>query len=481
LALAGIFGAAAALGGKLMMTFAFGAMGGMVLLFAPIELVLGFFLALTFLIVGPLTSIAHITQATWAPYMISFVLLVRVPMEWYHTSKVMFRHGGPKRERISPVMWAVWCYFAIIVISVFANLPKPMQVLVGGKLYVFMWGLFFLLIVSSITPQTVERIWRGLLLVAILQLPFVIYQRLVEVPRRVGLGRGITALDAIVGTFTGSDGGGANGTLAMFCVFSIVLAISLWRNKMLNARVTILVVVSCLASIALGEVKVIIVLFPLAFVVFNRREILDRPFFFLGVGAIVVAVLVGIFTLYRDESANASKSNQGGSTLDHVEKSFNYILDPDNIRANGEVGRFAALNLWYRDGRRTPQTVLVGYAPGASQNSTTGRGDVASRYTPLNINSTTAAGMLWDIGVLGLAAFLALLIVAFFEALRLSNLAHIPAFHRSTLEASAVMMALVGVMVPYDSDVLTESGFQVLFLIALFQIVYWHSHKNLHS
>ena len=473
LALAAMFGAAAALGGNLMLVLAFGAMGGLALLFAPIQLVLGFFLSLTFLVVGPLTSIAHVKQATWAPFMIAFVLLMRVPMEWQHASKQNATNPAGSGKEISPVMLAIGAYFGLILISFMSNLPSPLQALVGGKLYVFIWGLFFLLVVSSVSPRSLEAMWKGLLVVAALQLPFALYQRLFEVPRRY-YAKGVTALDAIVGTFQGSADGGANGALAMFCVFSMALALALWRNRVLGVGATFVVVLSSLISIALGEVKVILVLFPLAFIVMNRKQILRRPLHFLGTGAIVMAILGGVLSIYRD----ASITGQKRSLFEHIETSFGYIFDPNNIQVDGEVGRFAALNLWYRDGRRTPQTFLVGYGPGASQDSSTGRGVVAARYTPLAINSTTAAGMLWDIGVLGLAALYAVLVIAFFEALKLSNLGCIPPFHRAALEASAVVMGFVGVMVPYSRDLLTVSQHQVLFLLALFQVVYWHSRSN---
>ena len=473
LALAGMLGAAVALGGKLMTIFAFGAMGGLALLFAPIQLVLGFFIVLTFIVVGPLTSIAQIKQATWAPFMIALVLLVRVPMEWHQTSRQRAELPAGSRKDVSPVMWAIGAYFSLVLVSLLTNLPSPLQALVGGKLYVFIWGLFFLLVVSSITLESLERVWKGLLVIAVLQLPFALYQRLFEVPRRY-YAKGVTALDAIVGTFPGSADGGANGSLAMFCVFSMALALALWRNKVLGSGATFVVVTATLISIALGEVKVILVFFPLAFMVMNRKEIVRRPLHFLGTGAIVLALLGGVLSIYRD----ASITGQKGSVLEHIERSFGYILDPNNIQADGEVGRFAALNLWYRDGRRTPQTFLVGYGPGASQDSTVGRGVVAARYTPLGINSTSAAGMLWDIGVLGLAVLYTVLIIAFFEALKLSNLTRIPPFHRAALEASAVVMGLVGVMVPYSRDLLTVPQHQTLFLLALFQIVYWHSRSR---
>ena len=475
LVLAAALGAATALGGKLMMVFAFGAVGGLALLFAPVELVLGLFLALTFVVVGPIASIGKIGVAQWVPYMLALVLLIRVPMEWYHTSKEKYRDPSGRPDGVSPVMWAVGSYFMLIGISLLSNLPSPLQALVGAKLYLFIWGAFFLLVASSVPPRFLEEIWKALLILAVLQVPFVIYQRLVEVPLRLRLGAGVTALDAIVGTFPGGEGGGANGSLAMFCVFSIALSISLWRSRVLSTRRTLVVVLASLVSIALGEVKVIIVLFPLAFVILNRREVIRRPLHFLGAGLVVVIVLGGVLSMFQAES----EVTQRLSISQYVEKSFGYILDPNNVQANGEVGRFAALDLWYRDGRKTPQTVLLGYGPGASQNSTTGKGVVASRYAPLGINSTTAAGMLWDIGVLGLAAFLAVLVIAFFEALKLASLPQIPVFHRNALEASALIMALVGVMVPYNNDILITPQFQVLFLLALFQIVYWHSRSKL--
>lgn len=474
LVLAAALGAATALGGKLMLVFSFGAVGGLVLLFAPIELVLGFFLVVTFVVVGPIASIGKVGVAQWVPYMLALVLFVRVPMEWYQNSRMSYSGYTTSARVASPTMWAVYSYLVLVGVSLATNLPSPLPALVGAKLYLLIWGIFFLLFVSRLSPRSVEAMWKGLLFLALLQLPFAFYQRLVEVPKRLGLGYGINSLDAIVGTFPGGEGGGANGSLAMFCVFAMAFATSLWRNKVLCTTKSVVVILTSLASIALGEVKVIVVLFPLAFLILYRKDVIRRPLHFIGAGVLIVAILGGILTAYRD----ASKMGQGRSTLEHIQASFDYIFDPNNIKPNGNVGRFASLYLWYRDGRSNPQTFLVGYGPGASQNSSVGQGVVAARFAPLGINSTTAAGMLWDIGVVGLAAFLVILAVAFFEALKLAALPQIPAFHRSTLEASAVMMALAGVMVPYDSDLLSVPQFQVLFLLALFHVVYWRSQSS---
>ena len=59
-------------------------------------------------------------------------------------------------------MSAIGAYFRWLVVSA-DQLPTPLQALVGGKLYVFMWGLFFLLVVSPHNAGSLERVWRGCL------------------------------------------------------------------------------------------------------------------------------------------------------------------------------------------------------------------------------------------------------------------------------------------------------------------------------
>jgi hypothetical protein len=475
LALAIAFGALTALGSKIATIFAFGAAGGLVMMFIPLHLVLGLFVILTFLVVGPLTSLADLQQALWAPYMISTVLLIRVPMERLQTSIVQDLPLSGSRHP-SPLTWALIAYFTVMVVSLLVNHPPPLQGLIAAKLYVFAWGVFFLLVVSSISPESLKRLWRGFLLIAILQVPFALFQRLVEVPRR-NYAMGGTALDAVVGTFPGTPNGGASGAFAMFLVFSMVLSISLWRNRLLSGQATVVVILAAVASMCLGEVKVIIVFLPLAFMVLQRREMIERPLQFVGMGVAMLVLLGGIFSLYRD--AMEVRSGPQRTVTEHVEAAFNYVLDPNNVDfKTGAVGRGAALSLWYRDGRRTPQNFLVGYGPAASQDSSQNRGDVQARYYPLRTNTTTAAGMLWDLGVLGFASFSAVIVIAFFEALKLSNSAHIPAFHRSTLESSAALFAMVGVGLPYNNDMLITPPLQILFLIALAQVVYWHAREG---
>ena len=474
LALAAACGAAIALGGTVKLVLAFGITAGLILFFAPVQPLIGVFVVLVFLVVGPIASIGGFKQATWIPYLFALILLVRAPIERYYTSRAPHQLYSSTSARSSPLMWVLACYFGLLTISTVVNAPPPLQVLVGAKMYVFIWGVFFLLVVSSISPQFLERIWKGVLLIAVLQLPFALYQRLFVVPRRPDY-PSVTALDAIVGTLPGTETGGASGALVMLCVFAIALALCLRKEKVLSAFSSQIAIIAALVTIMLGEVKVVIVLLPVALIVLKRREIVRRPLHFLGMAAIVVALAIGIFALNKAENKTFSQ---------HFEASFGYVLDPNEVHAHGEVGRIAALDIWYRDPRRTPQSFLLGYGPAASQYSSIAAGDVASRYFPYWTNATTAAALLWDVGVLGLASFLAIVVAALYFATRLSGAAQVPLFHRGVLEACAVLFALVGVSIPYNTDLLLTPQFQVLFLLALLQVVYWQSREgsnNVHA
>jgi hypothetical protein len=475
-ALAAACGAAIALGGTVKLILAFGIGAGLVLLFTPVQFVLGLFFFTTLLVVGPLTSVADAQKATWVPYILGFVMMARAPMELYWTSRG--RNGDPAHQSLrgSLVTRAVAFYLAIVILSGLVNLIAPLQALFGAKFYVFIWGFFFLLLASSISPELLERTWRWILVVALLQFPFALYQRIFEVGRRARVDSSVNVLDAIVGTFPGTEGGGASGALVVFCVFSIAMALALRQEGTLSARFAVVIVVTSLFSIALGEVKAILVYIPLAFLVFRRRDVAKRPLWFMGTAVIVGLLVIGTFSLYQD----ASRAGQNRSTWEHVEASFGYVLDPTNMNPkNGGVGRMAALALWYQDGRRTPTTFLLGYGPSASHSgSAMIKGPVALRYAPYHVNSTTAATMLWDTGVLGLASLVIVLCIAFVQATRLSGARHVPAFHRGVLEACAVLFALIGVSLPYNSDALAVPQYQVLFLLALFQVVYWGSRQD---
>ena len=118
----------------------------------------------------------------------------------------------------------------------------------------------------------------GLLLIALLQLPFAAHQYLCLVPKRIGLGEGIVPADVVAGTFGATLlGGGANAVLAAFLVIVVGLLLALWKNGVLSAADGQLLSLLLLTPLLVNQAKVAVLYLPLMFVVIFYRDIVRRP------------------------------------------------------------------------------------------------------------------------------------------------------------------------------------------------------------
>ena len=112
------------------------------------------------------------------------------------------------------VSWMLW-FLLVAVVSAVVNWDGIGVAIIGFKGYFQMWALFLGMILIHWRRDIIKTIPQGMLLIAFLQLPFVLHQYLFLVPKRVGLGGGIVPVDVVSGTFGGSlYGGGANAVLA---------------------------------------------------------------------------------------------------------------------------------------------------------------------------------------------------------------------------------------------------------------------------
>ena len=130
----------------------------------------------------------------------------------------------------SPIAWAT--AFAVTgIASVLVNLSSLDVTLVGTKNYFQMWGLLLGVAFVRWNNSLAKGLLWGLVLIALLQLPFAAHQYLFLVPKRIGLGEGIVPVDVVAGTFGAQLlGGGANAVLAAFLVIVIGWLLALWKN-----------------------------------------------------------------------------------------------------------------------------------------------------------------------------------------------------------------------------------------------------------
>ncbi|OGA40948.1 MAG: hypothetical protein A3G24_10345 [Betaproteobacteria bacterium RIFCSPLOWO2_12_FULL_62_13] len=443
-----------------------------VLSFSPIPVVLWVMFLMSLLGVGLLQYFGRFNQALWLPAIFGGFLFFRAL-----TEAIRGGRGWGYRRPSLPLPGFIWSFLGLIlilVVSCIGNQIPVVQAIAGTKNYVLLWGLTIFLL--NVTPHehVFEKIWRSFLFVVLTQLPFTLYQHFFVASRRRAIGVHDAAWDSVLGTFGGDpEGGGASGALALVLVLGMTLVLALWRRRQLSSWSALIVLTSIIVTIGLAEIKVVIGLVPAAFVLLYRRELLRRPVFSLVSLIIIAAALSGVVILYDNIYWSSSPGNLGA--LEHLKRSFSNFFSPENmVLGTGEVGRIAGLSLWANDSRGSLIQVLFGYGVGASRLSAFAAGEVALRYFPYKIGSTSAATLLWDVGIVGAAFFVVTIFMAAARGARLSNHESIPLFHRCALEVSTVGLMLVLSMLPYNSDALylPATGFLIVFMVGF--VGYWH-------
>lgn len=438
-----------------------GGLLGLGFLFVQTATFLWCILFFTFVVSGQLMYFANIQQAVWIPFGLGLLLYAKFPSVYFKSLKT-------SGYTIAPLVIPVLFFLGVIVASVLTNTPNVTQVLRACKSYTFLWSIFFIIAYAGIKTEDLEKMFKFLIYIAYFQLPLVLYQFFVIAPQRSNLGgRFGVSWDAIVGGFGGDPmGGGASGTMAWFLVFVTVLCIAMHRFNALSRGTLFLVVIISLISIALAEVKIVVILLPLAlsalYIPYLKKNPLLIPF---GLG---MGLLIGVGVLFGYSYLHGAGSS--GFDLDQlINDAFWYSLDPNWINyETGEMGRVASIAHWWSEnGFKDPLHTLIGHGPGSSSSSAMfGAGEMARKYS-FDINRSTLSIFLWDIGLLGLFAFLIIILNGIIRAYRLS------VNPKTSTKLKAIYQAIFGgllmiiIMLPYGKDVSEVPALGVLLMLFL--------------
>lgn len=438
-----------------------GGLFGLGFLFVQTTVFLWCILFITFVVTGQLMYFANIQQAVWIPYGLALLLYAKFPSVYFKSLKT-------SGYTIAPLVIPVLFFLGVIIASVLTNTPNVTQVLRACKSYTFLWSIFFIIAYAGIKTEDLEKIFKSMIYIAYFQLPLVLYQFFVIAPQRSNLGgRFGVSWDAIVGGFGGDPmGGGASGTMAWFLVFVSVLCIAMHRFNALSRSSLFFVLLISLLCIALAEVKVVVILLPLAlsalYIPYLKKNPLLIPFG-LGMGLLIgVAVLFGYSYLHGNASS--------GFDLDQlINDAFWYSLDPKWINyETGEMGRVASIAHWWNENGLTDLLhTLIGHGPGSSSSSLMfGAGEMARKYS-FDINRSTLSIFLWDIGLIGTLAFISLILNGLVRAYRLSVNPKIKNNERAIYQAIFGGLVTIIVMVPYGKDVSEVPSLGILLMIFL--------------
>lgn len=465
-------GAVLALGATQLDLLLFGAIFGVAFLFVPVSITLDLLVFLTFIVVGLGSYFLSFDKGFWVPYMICLMLFLKLPIEALQAGQ---RHVRNK-PKTSPVVYVLLPFLAVFVMSSVINETPVISALVGAKNFVFIWSVLLLLALGRLEEKMLARIWLAVLWVAVLQLPFTIYQHFFVATSAVNSVRVGISWDAVVGTFGGKmDGGGSSGTLALFEVIAILFALLFMQSGVISRRVALLVTGAACLSILLAEVKVVFILAPVIMVGVLRGRLIRNPLTSLAMLLAGFVLLAGLFAAYQ-RMYWSQVDNKNSDTADAIDYMFR-VDTKDNLvnYGTGEVSRLAAPLIWWRDNRvRGADLLLFGYGPSASRVSETiGTGVAAARF-PFRLDSSTLTVLLWDLGLMGLFAFVAILVTGAVTALRVARRPGIPPLHLAILRAVPTVMVILLITLPYNRDAVDHSTTQLLICLLLGHVAYWH-------
>lgn len=462
-ALAVFFGLVAVTASTILVALAAGLLIGVLMLAMPVWSI---WLVLTsgLLIVGllPLWLDFLATKTVWMVSVLGFLLFLSATYKLLTT---------PGLARTTPAfIWAAVAFFVFVVINSVAQWYSAGEFLGGVKRYFQAWGVMFAM-AWLVADRNQFRRWKVFLLIAALtQLPFAIYELLVMVPKREMLVMslpGLVPIDVVAGTFGASlYTGGANAEMATFLIIVFTFLLAHSREKTLPRKYLILLTLPVLAPLFMGDTKVVLILMPLMFLVLYRRELIARPHY--GVFGLIVGGLLTFAAGYAYLALSRMNLD------DYVANTLSY-----NVYEKGYGGyalnRTTVLSFWAeQQGANDPVSFVFGNGLGSAQPaSTIVPGHVAQRYRGYGIGLTAASTLLWETGVLGFGLFISVLALAWRCASRLRRFSADPAI-RADASAIQAALAMFAFYLFYRATLLDTLTFQIVFATLLGYLAWLH-------
>jgi hypothetical protein len=378
---------------------------------------------------GVIVSLAGpgVTAVSWLISLLSLSLLPVALVRFFNA------HRQPA------FLWLSLVFFLYCLMVTAMQWQSVEQLVAGIKRYFQGYGVLLALATVPQMDQHVRRWRRWLLAMAFLQLPFAIYEFVVLVPQRGGLDAGGEATDVVAGTFGANlEGGSSNAEMSAFLLIVLIFLLAAWRSRLIGRRSMMWMSLLCVAPLALGETKIVVVLLPLMMVTIYRKEMTLNPQkLILAVGACAsLTLLLGylyVTVMDRNTAAEALQSIT------------DYNLGQVGYGGN-LLNRMTALTFWWdRHDLAAPLQFWLGHGIGSAfwgDNSPL-PGHIAVMYPNYGIGLTTASTLLWDTGVVGLLLHIAIFGAAWVAASRLYRAAGAAWIRQDALAIQAAIACFV--------------------------------------
>jgi hypothetical protein len=272
-------------------------------------------------------------------------------------------------------------------------------VLAGAREHLKFLPFFLLPAVYRFTPAQLKTQLAVLLVMFVLETPLALYQRFVEFASMMSTG------DPVRGTATTSS------ALSMLLLCGIAAVVALYLRGKIKFRPMLLLVGVLFIPTTINETKATVLLLPVALIAPALYMPKGKRALRKLVPVAVVGLLTGVvfFAVYDSLIRHREDAQPLGQffSSDSVER---YLYTGGRQPGMNYIGRFDSLQIAAEHISRDPLTFAIGLGAGNVNTSFLPAfdGKYASYYERYGVDMTQVTMLLWEIGVLGTLAYLAL-------------------------------------------------------------------------
>lgn len=317
---------------------------------------------------------------------------------------------NPNQEKHTPLF--IWIAGFFVIYALFAsvlNLHSFGELLGGFKRYFQAFGLMLAMATMVLNRKDFDGWLKLLLGIALLQLPFALFERFVLVALRGGIATGGEATDVVAGTMGANlQGGSPNAVMVTFVLIAFAFIFARWKEKLIETPRLFLLGFLLLTPLALGETKVVLVMLPIMALVLLRKDIKKEPLRYVPIfmGLLLMTLALGYIYVYYMLDSTFSEAYKGVISYNIGNVGYGKLL----------LNRTTAMTFWWGlHSWADPMTFMLGHGLGSSYGSGQAAGHMAQLYPGYGINLTTVSSILWDLGLLGLLLYISIFVAAWVQ------------------------------------------------------------------
>lgn len=398
--LAWLFGMIAVTANPIIIGLAIGGIVGLFLLAIPkitIQIVIVLGLATPAL----LDMAGHgLSRALWAISLMALLL-------WVPGLLNLFDLNRKKNKHVPLFIWIAIIFALYTIFSTLVHLHSFSELFGGFKRYFQTFGLMLALVAMTFTKEDFDKWLKLLLGIALLQLPFAIFERFILVPLRGGLASGGQATDVVAGTMGANlDGGSPNAIMVTLVLLAFAFVFSRWKVGLISTARTQLLSGILLLPLLLGETKIVVLMLPLMGIVLLRKDLMREPSKYIPIIAAMFMATIALAYFYVYFLLNTTISEAIADTIRYNLQDVGY--------GTSVLNRSTAVSFWWKlHSWQDPISFLFGHGLGSSYGSGYQAGHMAALYPGYSINLNTITTLLWDVGMVGLVLYVLIFVVAY--------------------------------------------------------------------